>query len=411
MRSGIGQHFLLLLLWQITACGSALADDLTGRITPPAHIAPADVGWKTDRSVRAADTASGGIKRFSETAANLKATISNLSFEIPTHPVEPHAERLVDQKIVTENLSLRSDHKGPFKDYSEFQALGLVQIPTKVRSYGVRGLSDVRIVLPETYALRLDEGKLTVKDPGTGQPATRLVPADLPELIDEMPDPRYFRRIFISDKSNPEDDWVTQSYFSKGFVSSTAMVEGELFLYRTNVTDYLRRDLMHEWGHELRYKYWNDPVRDFFHDAVQVETQWNPRQYAARGDSEQWAVLGEKLLGTSGNDFVEACDKAPIRTALWMTALKKCLDNVPKQLWTEDQTKYAARVSYVLHEVRGKALESVRKMQATETDPAKVAILNRLANILKSDKKRTFSSNRPSVRLSIHTQLSSHRLA
>ncbi len=56
---------------------------------------------------------------------------------------------------------------------------------------------------------------------------------------------------------------------------------------------------MHEWGHELRYKFWNDPVKDLFHDAVQIETHWNPRQYAARGDSEQWAVLGEELLGTA----------------------------------------------------------------------------------------------------------------
>ncbi len=143
----------------------------------------------------------------------------------------------MDRKVETEALSLRSDRNGPFKDYSEFQTLGLSKVPTKVRSYGVKGLSGVRIVLPEAYAERLDESKVIVKDPGTGQMTPRVVPADLPQLIDEMPDPRYFRRIFISDKSNPEDDWVTQTYFSKGFVSATAMVEGELFLYKTNLTD------------------------------------------------------------------------------------------------------------------------------------------------------------------------------
>ncbi|CAN5697996.1 hypothetical protein BH10CYA1_BH10CYA1_05070 [soil metagenome] len=373
---------LLVAVWLVCACGSALADDLAGRIAVPDRVAPAEVGWKVDPAASASYTAGGGIKGFTTTAANLKSTISNLIFEIPVRAVEPHADRLVGSKVTTETLSLRSDNKGPFKDYSEFQALGLAKIPTKVRSYGVKGLSDVRIVLPEAYAVRLDEGKLMQKDPGTGQMSPRVAPADLPQLIDQMPDPRYFKRIFISDKSNPEDDWVTQTYFSKGFVSATAMIEGELFLYKTNLTDYLRRDLMHEWGHELRYKYWKDPVKDLFHDAVQVETQWNPRQYAARGDSEQWAVLGEKLLGTSANDFIEACERAPIRTTLWMSTLKKCLANVPKRLWTEDQKKYAGRADYVARQVRGKALDSVRAMRTSETDPAKVVVFDRLAEKL-----------------------------
>ncbi len=372
----------LICAWLMCTCGSALANDLATRTSILAQDIPAEVGWQTKRSPTTSGTVSGGIRPFSATAANLKTTVSNLVFEIPVHPVAPRAERLVDCKVVTETLSMRSDDKGPFKDYSDFQTRGLAKIPTKVRSCGVKGLSDVRIVLPETYALRLDADRLMEKDPGTGQMAQRVVPADLSQFIEEMPDPRYFKRIFISDKSNPEDDWVTQTYFSKGFVSSTAMVEGELFLYKSNLTDYLRRDLMHEWGHELRYKYWNDPVKDLFHDAVQVETQWNPRQYAARGDSEQWAVLGEKLLGTSANDFVEACDRAPIRTTLWVMTLKKCLDNVPKKLWTEDQGKYALRVSYVMREVKSKALASARAMRTSERDPAKVMMLDRLANNL-----------------------------
>ncbi|MBS1953847.1 MAG: hypothetical protein JST89_06675 [Cyanobacteria bacterium SZAS-4] len=372
----------IILACLVTTCGSALADDLAGKPVLLSQDGPAEVGWKTGTSGATAGTTTGGIRGFSATAANLRTTVSNLAFEIPIHPLVPHAERLVDCKVVTEALSLRNENTGPFSTYSEFQSRGLDRIPTKVRSCAVKGLPDVRIVLPETYALRLDADKLMEKDPGTGQLSKRLVPADLPQLVDEMPDPRYFKRIFISDKANPEDDWVTQTYFSKGFVSSTAMVEGELFLYKTNLTDYLRRDLMHEWGHELRYKYWNDPVRDLFHDAVQVETEWNPRQYAARGDSEQWAVLGEKMLGTSANDFVEACNRAPIRTTLWMATLKKCLDNVPKQLWNEDQNKYALRISYVAHEVRGKALDSVRAMRTTETHPTKTAMLDRLADKL-----------------------------
>jgi len=369
------QQFILFVCL-ILACSNACARD---RLPQSRSTVPADVGWTTDPAAAGSGTANGGIKNFSATAATIRSTVSNLTFEIPNYPFTPRADRLVDCQLKTETLSLRTDDKGPFKDYAEFQARGLAKIPTLVRSYGVKGLSDVRIVLPEAYAKRLDEGQVIGKDPGTGKDSQRVAPADLPQLIDEMPDPRYFKRILISDNGNPEDDWVTQSYFSKGFVSATAMIDGELFLYKSNLTDYLRRDLMHEWGHELRYKYWNDPVRDLFHDAVQVETQWNPRQYAARGDSEQWAVLGEKLLGTSANDFVEACDRAPIRTTLWMMTLTKCLNNVPKPLWTVDQSKYAARAKYVEKKVRGKALDSVVAMQRVEKDPARLDSLNRLA--------------------------------
>lgn len=371
----------------MSLCESAAANELANQDSIIAQEIPADVGWNIKRSGADASTAGGGVKGFAATAANIKSTNSNLIFEIRIHPIAPQPERLLDCKVVTEIVPQRNDNKGPFKDYDEFQKLGVEKISTKVRSCNVQGLPDVRIVLPEAYALRLDADKLVEKDPGTGLMSQRVTPADLPQLIDEMPDPRYFKRIFISDRPNPEDDWVTQTYFSKGFVSSTAMVEGELFLYKTNLTDYLRRDLMHEWGHELRYKYWNDPVKDLFHDAVLVE-KWNPRTYAARGDSEQWAVLGEKLLGTSANDFVEACDRAPIRTTLWMMTLKRCLNNVPKHLWTEDQKEYSDRVSYVEREVRGKAMSSAHIMRVNEKDSAKAVALDHLL-----DKLRSYASN------------------
>jgi hypothetical protein len=330
-----------------------------------------------DSAAGSATTSSGSVKPFADTASAIKQTVANQIFAIPVRPFETHSDRLADCKVVTEDLTERSNIKGPFRDYSDFRSRGLAKNATKVRTCGIKGLPDVHIVLTENYARRLDDRALD-KEEGLGADLRkRVTAADMPQFIEEMPDPRYFKRIFISDKPNTEDDWVTQIYYSKGFVSASSMIESELDLYKTNLTDYLRRDVMHEWSHELRFKFWADPVRDLFHDAVQVDS-WNPRPYAARGDSEQWAVLGEKLLGTNADEFIEACDKAPIKTTLWMRALKSCLLNVPVEFRSIDHTKYMERADFVFDQIRPKALESLQTMRSKEATPSQQALLDRL---------------------------------
>ncbi len=68
-----------------------------------------------------------------------------------------------------------------------------------------------------------------------------------------------------------------------------------------------------------------------------------------------------------------------------MVALKKCLDNVPKQLWTIDQNKYAQRADYVAREIRVKAINSLSAMRDTEKDPARLKSLNRIYDICRSN--------------------------
>jgi hypothetical protein len=343
-----------------------------------------------------ATTNGGDLKTFASTVEDLKPAMARSIFEIQNIPFKPQPDRLIDFKVSTEKLVERSQNVGPFEDYKDYQTRGLSKIPTTVWTYGMADLPDVHIVLTEECAKRLErsKGKSAVQQ-GDGESAVahsadeavarpldnlhnRVTAQDIPQLIEQMPDPRYFKRIFISDKANPEDDWVTQIYYPKGFVSATAMTEGVLFFYKTNLTSYLRRDVMHEWSHELRYKFWDDPVRQQFHDAVQLESQWNPRPYAARGDSEQWAVLGEKLLGTSADDFLEACEKAPLRTSLWMAALHKCLADVPADCRSVDHMKYEERVKYVLSEVRSKAIAELRNLRAS----GQTQVLRDQANVL-----------------------------
>ncbi len=370
-----------IFAWLSVSCFGSEAHNF-GSLKPYPQIA---------QSSAASATASGGeFRTFADTVKDLKPVVAKSILAIQDRPFKTQAERLVDFKASTESLLERNKNVGPFHDYKDYQTRGLSKVPTEVWTYGIVGLSNVRIILPETYAKKLDRrqgGEKHAVAHIAGEPVAariagasaaagesmvlpidnlqnRVSPQDMPQLIEQMPDPRYFKRIFISDQANPEDDWVTQIYYPKGFVSATAMTEGVLNLYKTNLTNHLRRDVMHEWGHELRYKFWDDPVRERFHDACQVETQWNPRAYAARGDSEQWAVLGERLIGTSADDFIEACEKAPIRTSLWMVALRKCLAEVPANCRSVDHMSYVERLQYASKEARGKAISELRYLSA-----------------------------------------------
>jgi hypothetical protein len=172
-------------------------------------------------SADSATTSSGSMKTFADTASALKQTVANQIFAIPVRPFEPHGDRLVDCKVVTEDLTERRCIDGPFRDYTDFRSRGLAQNATKVRTCGIKGLPDVHIVLTENYAKQLDDRALDKKAGVGADLRNRVTAADMPQFIEEMPDPRYFKRIFISDKPNTEDDWVTQSYYSKGFVSAS----------------------------------------------------------------------------------------------------------------------------------------------------------------------------------------------
>ncbi len=365
---------IFIFTWLSVSCFGSEAHNF-GSLKPCPIIAQS--------SGASATTNGGELKTFALTAEDLKSAVAKSVLSIQNRPFKPQAERLVDFGVSKENLLERNMIGGPFRNYKDYQDRCLSRVPTEVRTYVIAGLSNVRIVLPETYAKKLDRrqgGEKHAIAHSAGESAVagasaaagefmvlpldnlqnRVSPQDMPQLIEQMPDPRYFKRIFISDQANPEDDWVTQIYYPKGFVSATAMTEGVLNLYKTNLNNHLRRDVMHEWGHELRYKFWDDPVRERFHDACQVETQWNPRAYAARGDSEQWAVLGERLIGTNTDDFMEACEKAPIRTSLWMVALRKCLAEVPANCRSIDHTSYVERLQYASKEARGKAISQLR---------------------------------------------------
>jgi hypothetical protein len=287
---------------------------------------------------------------------------------IPERSLERQPDRVTGYKSVVENLPERSDVKGPFNNFDDFFHRGVNRVPTDVRNYSVSG-HNVEIMLPERYASRLDEVAANKPTPEGAEDYThRLGPADLPPLLDAMPNSGYFKRIYMSDRRNPEDDWVSQSGYNSDFKTAMSMVEGELTTYLTDRSDYLRRDVLHEWSHELRYEYWEDPIAYRFRNAVDLESEWKPSAYAGRNNGEQWAVLGERMLGNGAEDFIDAAEHAPIRTMIWMRALKQCLDNVPAENKSIDHDLYRARQQYVDKEILPLAVEKLNNFVKTGTE-------------------------------------------
>jgi hypothetical protein len=286
---------------------------------------------------------------------------------IPQRSSAPEPARLNNFTRMREPLVERNSNRGPFSDYDDYQKRALSAIPTDLISYGVRGHEQAQIVLTtDYYAKLLPElpGSATEKAQKVAESKTRVGPADIPPLLDSMPDSRYFKRIFILDAGNPEDDWVSQSYKFEGFISTMAMIEGELSLYQAESNEDLRRDILHEWSHALRYEYWHDSLMKSFNDAVNLELpEWSPSIYATRCNGEQWAVLGERMLGNSAESFLEACDKAPLRSALWMHALRKCLAQVPESMMSVDHDKYVQRQEYVDKHIVPRAVEKLKAIK------------------------------------------------
>ncbi len=363
----------------------------TGRLARSSLLLLVIIWWLAFAGISYAqpDSEKSGQKSFTSASALAKEdtdTKSNTStftitlaqrLTIADRPIEPEPKRLINSNKVTMQLLVRNETRGPFVDYDDYHKRALSSLPTNFVSWQISGHQSVKIFVPED---------------GDSKPGSRAVAAaDLPQLLDAMPDSSYFKRIFILKTSNPEDEWVTQTDYStavpsgtptkdKGFISAMSMTDGELSMYKTERTDHLRRDVLHEWSHALRYKFWNDALMTCFNQAVNLELpEWNPSIYATRNNGEQWAVFGEKMLGNSGEDFLETCDKAPLRSALWMSALHKCLLQVSPDTVCTSIDSYVQRQRYVDEFIVPKAVAKLRLDKVAGTTPF---LRSQAANVL-----------------------------
>jgi hypothetical protein len=263
-----------------------------------------------------------------------------------------------------EQLLERNSVMGPFKDSEDFHARALKKVANPVRKYNIEGHSAV-IILREPYARQLTSENGSCPE----ELRQRVKPSLIPSLLDEMPNSAYVRRVFLDDRANTQDDYLTQTVDQHGFVTEMAMANGQLDMYRYDLKQFLRRDVLHEWSHALRYHYWEDELAWRFGDATDLEgPDWNWRKYGARNKGEGWAVLGEPLLGYSADGFLEAVEKAPVRSVVWMRALEKCLNEMTATR-SVDHDQYVARMNYVKDFITPIAAERLKRII---NDPAKL---------------------------------------
>ncbi len=296
-----------------------------------------------------------------------------LHTELPTELEGPTSEKHPNQLAYvsgTETLEYRTEVQGPFYDYSDFINRGIEKRPTAVRTYRA-GENSVPIVVSEDYAKELDALQ---RHPGELTPERQLKlqqrvgPSDVAEALMYLPDRSYFKKVIISDLPNPDDDWVTQDYKEgkEPFVSAMGVLRGEVALYKKDKDVFFIGDLKHEWSHELHDRHYDEPLSWGFGQSVDLErNEWSARNYMRRSKKDQFAVMGERLIGTNEAEFLEATEKAPLRSVFYMQALDKALAQVAPENRSAAHDEYARRVEYVRTNVIPKAVQKLNNIVAT----------------------------------------------
>lgn len=296
-----------------------------------------------------------------------------LGSKLPSELEGPVSEKHPNQLAYvsgTEALEYRTEVAGPFDDYTDFIKRGIVKRPTEVRTYEA-GENSVPLVITEDYAKDLDalhrgQGVLTPERQLELQ--QRVGPSDVAEALMYLPDRSYFKKVIISDLPNPDDAWVTQDY--KGgkepFVSAMGVLRGEVVLYKKDKDEFFVGDLKHEWSHELHDRHYDEPLAWGFGQAVDLErNEWSARDYMKRSKKDQFAVMGERLIGTNDAEFLEATERAPLRSIFYMKALERALAQVAPENRSAAHDEYARRVEYVKTEVTPKAVAKLQDALAT----------------------------------------------
>lgn len=248
--------------------------------------------------------------------------------------------------IVSDTLPRRTAEVGPFADHADYVKRGLVDEAVTFRVWEIDG-STTKLYVPESYDKALAAGELP----------ERARPADVVSIVAGQADPSYFRRIYVLDTPNWEDDWVRQDY-SATFVSVMAVnPEGDLFLFRKESNAFLRGDIGHEWAHRLAAE--QPEFYSIFGDAIELGWRsYRPREYALRSYGEHWAVIGEELLKPEGEKFTACAAAAPVRTLLFMLAVESSLTKSGTSGAASDVLK--ARIAYVRETVLPLARESLK---------------------------------------------------
>lgn len=283
-------------------------------------------------------------------------------FDIPVNP----AERLSgtkpqlnpNYKVEDREYRLHNDLVAEkFENANDFYERATYSTSLPSRVYSVDGV-DTKIVVPESYAQKLDAVRNF--QPGTAKDPLqqRILPEDIIPSLRELPIPHLVKEVRFVDHPNYMDPWTRQTYSPNFFSAASAGSDGNMHFWRTELEPDLRSLVNHEWSHVLRYSH--PELRRKYDRATELE-QFHLREYAKKNTEEDWAVnTGEGLMHRDGSKFLEVAQQAPLRSTVWSNVMKEALSKAPASQQPQLHPALAARLEHIDQQIAPRANELVR---------------------------------------------------
>ncbi len=279
------------------------------------------------------------------------------------------------------------------KTFSEFESRGGMKlVEAEVRVYQSDG---IRVMIPETYARKLDEVlslrfkaaedvDIYVKGPVHGKEVLqarldleahplreRAHPADFVQLLQELPDRSLVKELLITDQRSATDAWHAKEYNRKGFrAAATASESGTITVYAQNRSPLLRDYIKHEWSHLLKWAAESESAR--FDAAAKLEKDaYYISEYSKLNKDENFAEHASALLHPDPDVFLEVVHEAPLRSVEIGKALMKSLGNARFDQAGSHQAEIARRIAYLQKEVMPQAREDlIARLKSGQTENA-----------------------------------------
>lgn len=335
---------------------------------------------------------------------------------LPPETLEWGSSRIVGYKHEVVSIAESvPEVKGPFKDLDDYLERAVRHVDRLCRVYSIVG-HEVKVVIPEDYALKLDEVRalrkrveeleLRCKHAETDAVAAcdaelvtarralndhvhhlRVLPDDMVRYFDQLLYSVYFRRFMLLDQPNANDLFV-QLTWDRSFTSAAAAqfdgteFTGDIAFFRTERNEFVRQNVFHEWCHRLEHKM--PHIFKLFGYALDLDLarkNWAPRPYAYRSYQEHWAVVGEELVGAEAWRFTDVAENAPLRTAVWMVAFKQALVLSLVHRPSICSYQFFERVAYTEKVVVPRALAILRGLSFPEGDK-RIAEVKALIDLL-----------------------------
>lgn len=189
----------------------------------------------------------------------------------------------------------------------------------------------------------------------------RIDAAEALALLRELPDPRFIRRLQLSDELSHLDPWVRRIAGSKFFLAGVANSAGLIVLYKPDRHQgrSLGLTLLHEWLHLVAFKSTRH-IRRFKRASAIEPLLPAPIERVSFGDRnteiyEAWCDLGEKLFGYDDTIARAVALALPVHAMILWQRVERIMRKAPARLRSTRFAEFEMRAAFMRGEVASKA--------------------------------------------------------